>query len=400
VQAFILVSRTERFAVRKHTTASLSKARYSTPWFTLTDQCTTTLFTQVEEPLQDTELDCTTVHEAAAKGHIGCLQLLLARDEQIPLSINDEQQTPLHVINHSISPACCEMTAMLLASMSPAYLQTVINAGDQHGATALYSTACPFNTWQSQVLLCNVCARALMAAGAKADVFNKEGKAALTVNTVIYDVEARALEHAGDAPFDSTEWRLTLQALQTQGVDINASACLHMCVDSYNGAFAAAKLLLACGADPMVCDSQGYTLLHAVAAKAGSCASFNGYNGMQLLHDHYSDDTAAEQELLTAATPLDQTTVHLAACCPRNLRQLIELGAGVNERDYQGHTALHLACMANMVKTEPVQLLLDASADVSVYSSTRNSKPSERCWHSVHYAAVHLSTLLLMPAHY
>jgi Ankyrin repeats (3 copies) len=221
-----------------------------------------------------------------------------------------------------------------------------------------------------------------MAAGAKADIVNKEDHAALTVGSIIHNVEARAQEHAGDSPFDSSEWQLTLQALQEQGVDINASACLHMCVGSYNTALVAAKLLLACVANPMVCDTRDYT-----PAVVGSCASFNGCNGMQLLHDHYSDDAAAEQQLLAATTPLGQTAVHLAACCPHNLRQLIELGADVNERDYRGHTALHLACKTTSAKTEPVRLLLDASADVSVYSNTHSSKPSEGCWQAVHYTA-------------
>jgi hypothetical protein len=232
-------------------------------------------YIQVEEPLQDSQLDCATVHEAAAKGHIGCLQLLLARDEQIPLSINDEQQTPLHVINHSISPACHEMTAMLLASMSPAYVSTVINAADQHGATPLHYTACAFDTWQSQIKLCNVCTRALMAAGAKAEVTNKEGEQALTVDMIVDDVEARALEPAGDAPFDSSEWLLTLQALQEQGFDTNASACLHMCVDAYIPKIVCAQLLLACGADPWVRDSRGYTMLHAAAANKESCDPYH-----------------------------------------------------------------------------------------------------------------------------
>jgi hypothetical protein len=110
-----------------------------------------------------------------------------------------------------------------------------------------------------------------MAAGAKADIVNKEDYVALTVGFIIHNVEARAVEHAGGSPFDSSEWQLTVRALQEKGVDIKASACLHMCVGSYNTALVAAKLLLACCADPMLCDTMGYTLLHAVAAGAGSC---------------------------------------------------------------------------------------------------------------------------------
>jgi ankyrin repeat protein len=92
--------------------------------------------------------------------------------------------------------------------------------------------------------------------------------------------------------------------------------------------------------------------------------------------------------------PLGQTAVHLAACCTHNLRQLIELGADVNERDFKGNTALHLACMTTSVytpisaRTASVQQLLDASADVSVYSNNHNSKPREGCWPPIHYAAV------------
>eukprot|EP00953_Heterococcus_sp_UTEX-ZZ885_P025369 13788-Heterococcus_DN1.PRE.2 len=161
-----------------------------------------------------------------------------------------------------------------------------------------------------------------MAAGAKADIVNKEDHAALTVGSIIHNVEARAVEHAGGSPFDSSEWQLTLRALQEKGVDINASTCLHMCVGSYNTALVAAKLLLACCADPVVCDTRGYTLLHAVAAGAG-------------------------HTLLHAAARHNR-----ADCIPL----LIAKGVDVLALNAQGASALQLACLHS--DTGTVQLLL------------------------------------------
>jgi hypothetical protein len=92
-------------------------------------------------------------------------------------------------VQHSSSSVCCELTAALLSSASPAYVRTVINAGDTAGHTALHKTvhSC---TGGSQV--CHSCARALLQAGAVPGAVNKSRKQALTVADVLKDADVRA----------------------------------------------------------------------------------------------------------------------------------------------------------------------------------------------------------------
>jgi ankyrin repeat protein len=179
----------------------------------------------MREPLADSELDCSSVHKAAAGRHLGCLKLLLSRSDHNGLSFNEQQQTPLHLVRHNSSSSVCgELTSALLSSASPAYVSTVINAASALGYTALHMTV-HRSTGGSKV--CHSCARALLQAGAAAGAVSKSGKAALTVADVLKDADVRARVTGGDAPSDVREQVLTLQALQQCGVDVTGCEHLH-----------------------------------------------------------------------------------------------------------------------------------------------------------------------------
>jgi hypothetical protein len=54
---------------------------------------------QAAGAVQECDLDCTSAHDAASRGHLGCLQLLLARHSSLALSLDANAETPLHLLD-------------------------------------------------------------------------------------------------------------------------------------------------------------------------------------------------------------------------------------------------------------------------------------------------------------
>jgi ankyrin repeat protein len=360
---------------------------------------------QVREPLTDSEIDCSSVHQAVERSHLGCLRLLLSRSEESGLSFNDKQQTPLLLVQHSLNPAvCCEVTAALLSSASPAYVRTVINAADSTGDTALHRSVY-YCTGGSRV--CHGCARALLQAGAAPGAVNKRGKPALRVADVLHDANVRArVSSTSDAPPDVKEQVLTLQALQQCGVGVTGAVHLHVVAAAATQSYASHKCagvraLLACGADPLRRDDRGHTALHAAAAAAAAAARSSAPKGstsrvsaastvrvMQLLVAHCSEHGGFGQELLDATNNDGRTALHLSVKQSAVVAALLELGAEIDAQDNSSFTALHLACF-DLSAVESVQELLRRSASTGHYTAPLRGHNREGSWLPVHIAAVY-----------
>jgi hypothetical protein len=82
-------------------------------------------------PLRLEEVDCSSVHEAVRKYHFACLKLLLAKEPAAALQLDENGETPLHCVEHTLSRRCIAVTAALL-SAQPAAAATAaaINAVD------------------------------------------------------------------------------------------------------------------------------------------------------------------------------------------------------------------------------------------------------------------------------
>jgi ankyrin repeat protein len=338
------------------------------------------------------------VHQAVERSHLGCLRLLLSRSEESGLSFNDKQQTPLLLVQHSLNPAvCCEVTAALLSSASPAYVKTVINAADSTGDTALHRSVYSCCTGGSKI--CHGCVRSLLQAGAAPGAVNKRGKQALTVADVLQDADVRACITSGASP-DVSEQVLTLQTLQQCGVGITDAEHLNTAAaaatqSSASHSCAGVRALLACGADPLQLDNRGYTALHAATGRSsvfkGSSSRASAASTvrvMQLLVAHCDEHDGFGQELLDATNRDERTALHLAANNAAIVAALLQLGAEIDAQDSSGFTPLHLAC-CDLSAVESVQELLRRSASTGDYTAALQGHDGEGGWLPVHIAAVY-----------
>jgi ankyrin repeat protein len=195
---------------------------------------------------------------------------------------------------------------------------------------------------------------------------------------------------------------LTLQALQQCGVNVTGSSHLHAAAiaaatrSSAGHSCAAVRALLACGADPHMLDSRGYTALHAAAA-AQNCASkgiatrvsaANTVKVMQLLVAHCAEQDGFGQELLNATTPEGRTALHLSANHAAVTAALLQLGADIDVVDDGNITPLHLACF-ELSAVESVRELLRRGASTRAYTMPLRGHADEGCWLPVHLAAVY-----------
>jgi ankyrin repeat protein len=349
-------------------------------------------FLQVLEPLQDCEVDCDTVHEAVVREHAACLRHLLARDDRIMLTVNDKGATPLHLVNHKLSPFCCTaLTAPLLASMPAAFVRTVVNTLDSQGIPAVHYTV----DEQRDLPVCHSCLRALLAAGADPSISVRPpyNEPAIKVEDILHDAEVRRRS----AGFKLDEWMITAKALQAAGLDFSVGEHLHEAAGeaTQNGASFDSftmKILLECGVNPLQDSSLlfGRTALHTAAI--GLDPEFSDLDEeeqqqqqieiIQLLYDYGGD------ELLQATTAsIGETALHLAIFYGDTVEKLLELGAEVNAARQDGKTPLHLACEHSAGLS--AMILLDCGADVHAYSKPLIFHEHEGGWQAIHFAAVH-----------
>jgi Ankyrin repeats (3 copies) len=296
------------------------------------------------------------VSEAVKKGHVGCLQYLTTQSDAV-LAVNNEQQTPFHLIKHKSDSVCYELTSTLLAALSTADAATAVNTADATGNTALHSTVgyaddddvteYSYEDYHecndADYTVCDKCIRALLAAGADPDVKNEAGYPAAAVGAVLAAIRLRTDDHA------VLEQHIqTIKALQRAGADINVThtarsgtlCYLHHAAgaDSELHCLAAVTVLLQCGADVMLRNGEGWTALHCAAHCNGRRWS-RWWDGnapiIQALYD------AGGDTLLHDTTPTGQTALHLATQWPQSVQILCELGARADVRDDTGRTPLH-----------------------------------------------------------
>jgi ankyrin repeat protein len=370
---------------------------------------------QAAGALQECDLDCTSAHDAASRGHLGCLQLLLVRHSSLALRLDANAETPLHLLDHRCKPQCCAMTAALLAAAadSPEAAAAAVCPVGRQGKTALQCTVRSSGVtvvdeylddedcidgdkqWYS---VCHPSLRALVAAGALASLSTaaqrKDFAAQLLFEAALQygpsDVSLQNAPPAVAAAADTTE---TLQQLQRAGLQLDLDR--HMfeaCIVKHNRCWGAVKGLLACGASASQADGDGYSPFYWAARQPNNAAV------LQLLYD-----AAPRPRLfLLEATCTDsgQTALQGAAevNCSTNVQKLLQLGArAADAAEASGRTPLHRACWHGEAGVDAVRALLAAGADAQRYSekgpdTDDDYLQEDGCRAAVHFAACGLGT--------
>lgn len=198
-------------------------------------------------------------------------------------------------------------------------------------------------------------------------------------------------DHAGGTPLliaANNGHDAFIEALVQAGTDINlgnatGQRALHRA--ALAGHVGTARTLLRLGADPNLADNHGWTALHWAAAcpvrasldllqvlvEAGARADVPDREGMTPLH------VAAANLVSPGLHARQRQPVALHYINARRLKVLVDAGAGVNDRDSAGRTALHWAAWLGETmygedvgnrpffeyRTEAVRYLLAAGAD-------------------------------------
>jgi ankyrin repeat protein len=301
------------------------------------------------------------------------------------IAANSEQVTPFHFIEHRKASVCHELTSTLLAALSTTDAAVAVNKPNAVGSTALHFTILyeedddvteySYENYhecnECDYLVCHKCIHALLAAGADPTVKNEADKPAATVGAVLL-----AIRHDADDQSALEQCTLTIRALQRAGSDINVThtykgETLHHLhdaagADSQLHSLSAVKVLLQCGADVMLRNTEGWTALHCAAYCNGRSWS-KWWDGnaaiIQALYD------AGGDTLLHDTTATGQTALHLATQWPESVQKLCELGARVDVRDDTGKTPLHTVthCAEQHCSSVIASLLAAAQrADISV----------------------------------
>jgi ankyrin repeat protein len=323
----------------------------------------------------EADADCSSVHEAVARSHSGCLQSLLQQPTHAAAAVlrhDDDQHTTLHVVQH-FTAYCTEITAAILDSLTQQQqLTAVINRTDSSGNTALRRTVVKRGDCTH---VCHGCMGILMLAGA--DIIADEWKP---------DILAEVLSEStlcDDSPIDVER---TVQALVQRGLDVEqrnsdgltrlqqlAQSISKGCLSAarVEAVVAAMRALLANDADALETDGSYdcFTALHMLLAKSNYT---DDYDRLLRGNEHwsYSREPAiralydsAGAECLEAKGRTGETPLHLAVQWPGYVQLLLSLGADVDARAGCERTPLHDAAEQGAVQS--VQLLLDAGADIN-----------------------------------
>jgi ankyrin repeat protein len=341
------------------------------------------LFKQAATTLQRSEIDCANVHEAVQRGHVGCLKLLLPETQATRALFDEHRETPLHLIDHSLTAVCHELTAVLLAA--PAIpVKAMLNAQDRSSNTALHHTVLTDSSSKGAApassTVCYTCVNALLAAGADPTLSDHHGRSLLSRLM-------EAAELCDDA--DVAQCIRLVKLMQLAGVDVDESCCLHE-VAAQTDSAGKVQVLLACGAKPDTRNDQGWTAMHAAAAWLGTHSTGVGASNAAVIQLLFGVNYI---ELLNAATQDTerQTALHLAVQWPSNVERLLQLGADTGAVNASEHTALHTACAAPATAnaSESVRLLLAAGAATGLHCSQNDYYTEGGGWQPVHAAAMH-----------
>jgi hypothetical protein len=219
------------------------------------------------------DVDCSSVHVAAQRSHLGCLQLQLQQQSSgaPAVLLDNKQRTALHAMQH-FTGGCADITAALIESLTQQQQQltAVINLRGRTGRTALRLTA--KRVKRSRKHVCHRCMQQLLAAGA--EIYSDEWKP---------DILEVVIEAAADCDDSSSAAELTVQALVQRGFDINAKDSseytqLHLHAMQLNvldpqpevataaasAAAAMIRALLACGGNALARDCDGDAPLHVM----------------------------------------------------------------------------------------------------------------------------------------
>jgi ankyrin repeat protein len=359
---------------------------------------------QVLGSLLQAELDCADIHEAVSKGHVCCLQFFTSRHDAI--SADFKQQTPFRLIDHRTAPLCHELTSTLLAALSSEAATTLVNTADARGNTGLHGTAgCKLaddgtvinDCYDGNLIVCHTCIRALLAVGADPTIKNKAGVQAVSIPEVL-SVARR------DEDLDILdEYLVTVKALQQAGLDINVTHYKGQTEYHLHGAAghgyryqceSTVRLLLDCGADVLLHDSDDWTAMQ----RAAYWESERGIDGekegndeiIQMLYD------AGGHDQLFGTLADGQTLPHLASIWPDSMQKLCELGALVDARSDDMQTPLHSASASG--NSDTIRVLLDSGAnihaygdsktDMQAYSGSKSNYEGTGSWQPIHFAVL------------
>jgi ankyrin repeat protein len=312
-------------------------------------------------PADSSFVDCTSLREAAGRGHSGCLAALLHSSTAVASpagELDNERTTVLHAVNHTACD-CAAVTAALIAALTAQQqLSNAINLRDSSRHTALQWTVChtPYSPG-----VCHSCLLLLLAAGAAAE--------RCTLDSVLRD--NRAVE----------QQKLSVQALVRSGLQLDGA--LHDYAADYRSPHAA-EVLLACGADAMEVHAGDTPLHRAVFLDRPGTASHEAdelhigdcptsCSAIQALYD------SAGAACLTAVTTArmlnggSNTPLHMATEWPKHVELLLQLGADVNAVTEIGRTPLH--CAVTYGHLLSLQLLLKAGADTEMRNFGSGSTP-------------------------
>jgi ankyrin repeat protein len=288
----------------------------------------------VSDAINEADCDCGDAHAAAAAGHSGCLHCLLATDPNGANAVNQHNQTPLHLVQHSCDAAVChDITEALLAT----YNEELINAVDASGQTPLQRTVWTTAAADATAAvgadsvtrrMCLACAKTLLYRGSAVHTAEQAEH--------FIAVAAAELHHRGSTAKIDCSIVVTLLQQCCPALDLNA--CLRKAVlQPAPEAYLQIPMLLQCGADIAQPDELGRTLLHLACAKICSGQQYEvrhvNCEVVRMLLEH--DAGRVDARSTNGSTPL-----HMAFRYPAHLSMLLARGASVHALNNRGSSVV------------------------------------------------------------